>query len=120
VRSAHDVSEGGLAITLAECCAATDDPAAMVGACAALPEEDEGLAAALFGEAPSRIVVSTRPEDVAEVARSAEAAGVPLTVLGTTGGARLTMTRGGRVVADVGLPALREARERCLEGIVGR
>jgi phosphoribosylformylglycinamidine synthase len=119
-RSAHDVSEGGLAIALAECCAGTDDPGEMVGACVALPEEDEGMAAALFGEAPSRIVVSARPEDVAEIARAAESAGVTVTVLGTTGGGRLAITRGGRVVADVGLPALREARERCLEGIVGR
>jgi phosphoribosylformylglycinamidine synthase len=92
----------------------------MVGACVALPEEDEGMAAALFGEAPSRIVVSARPEDVAEIARAAESAGVTVTVLGTTGGGRLAITRGGRVAVDMGLPALREARERCLEGIVGR
>jgi len=122
VQSAHDVAEGGLAIALVECCAATDDPEAMVGACAALPVPDdaEDMAAALFGEAPSRVVVSARPEDVAEIARAAEAAGVPLSVLGTTGGARLTITRGGRLAADVGLPALRDARERCLEPIVGR
>ncbi|HSN96699.1 MAG TPA: phosphoribosylformylglycinamidine synthase subunit PurL, partial [Candidatus Nanopelagicales bacterium] len=119
-RSAHDVSDGGLAIALAECCAATDDAAAMIGASAALPEHDEDLAAALFGEAPTRVVVSARPEDVAEIARAAEAAGVPLTALGVTGGGRLSITRGGRLVADVGLPELREARERCLEPIVGR
>ncbi|EYF02671.1 phosphoribosylformylglycinamidine synthase subunit PurL [Chondromyces apiculatus] len=120
VLSAHDVSEGGLAIALAECCAAVDDPARMVGAMVSLPEEDEGLAAGLFGEAPGRVVVTVRPGDEAEVARIAGAGGVGVTLLGSTGGGRLSIARQGALLVDVGLAELREARERCLEAIVGR
>ncbi|WP_437333141.1 phosphoribosylformylglycinamidine synthase subunit PurL [Sorangium sp. So ce394] len=125
LQSAHDVSDGGLAIALGECCAAADDPAALVGARVRLPEGPndgarEELAEALFGEAPSRVVVSVRPEDAPEVARKAREAGVPCTELGTTGGARLTIAAGGGAVIDVELSALRDARDRCLEPIVGR
>jgi phosphoribosylformylglycinamidine synthase subunit PurL len=119
VRSAHDVSDGGLAIALAECCTATDDAEAMIGAEVALPA-GEPLAAALFGEAPSRVLVTVRAADVADLERRAAERGVPALRLGTTGGARLVIRSGGTAVADVELTVLREAREGCLERIVGR
>ncbi len=121
VLSAHDVSDGGLAIALAECGAGADDADAMMGAEVALPPSTSGdtLAAALFGEAPSRVVVTARHEDVPEIERRARERGVPMRVLGTTGGGRLVIHRDGAPVADVALAALREAREACLSGIVG-
>ena len=79
VRSAHDCSEGGLAVALAECCmmqrdaqhGATIDLSAWSG----LP-----LRALLFGEAQGRVVVSTPdPDAVLQVAR---AHGVPARVIG--------------------------------------
>jgi phosphoribosylformylglycinamidine synthase subunit PurL len=118
LQSAHDVSDGGLAIALAEGSTATDDAEAMVGADVTL-REDEPLSAALFGEAPSRVVISARPADVAEIERRARAKGVPVQALGTTGGAELVIRRGGAAVVQVGLAALRSAREACLEAIVG-
>jgi phosphoribosylformylglycinamidine synthase len=116
--SAHDVSEGGLAIALAECCAATDDAEAMIGAEVKLPD-GEPIAAALFGEAPSRVVITARPESVAEIERRAAEKKVPVRAIGKTGGDRLVIDRGGATVASVDLLALRHARERCLEPIVG-
>ena len=118
IECAHDVSDGGLAAALAECCAATDDADAMLGADLLL-WDGEPLAAALFGEAPSRIVVAARAEHVAEIERRARALRVPGRVAGTTGGSRLTLRRPGAVVVDVDLATLRDARERCLEAIVG-
>ncbi len=91
----------------------------MIGADVTLPDADEPLAAALFGEAPSRIVITARPGDVAAILRRAAEQGVPARALGTTGGARLAIRRGGEAVVDVALAALRDARERCLEAIVG-
>ena len=58
-------------------------------------------AAALFGESASRVVVSTAPDRVTEVLQRAAAAGVPARVIGETGGNRLRMAVGGRVVVDV-------------------
>ncbi len=51
--SAHDLSDGGLAVTLSECC--TGD----IGARVALLEAGERLEFTLFGEAPSRILLTT-------------------------------------------------------------
>jgi phosphoribosylformylglycinamidine (FGAM) synthase-like enzyme len=80
VASAHDTSEGGLAVALAECAMGERD--ALLGAevdlsaWAALP-----LRALLFGEAQGRVVVSTpAPEQVLAVAQRH---GVPAAVIGT-------------------------------------
>ncbi|MDX1976091.1 MAG: phosphoribosylformylglycinamidine synthase subunit PurL [Pseudanabaenaceae cyanobacterium bins.68] len=62
IKSAHDCAEGGLAIALAECCIS-----AGLSAEVCLPELEPGelgLNQLLFGEAPSRIVVSV-PEALA-------------------------------------------------------
>jgi phosphoribosylformylglycinamidine synthase subunit PurL len=68
VSSAHDCSEGGLAVALAEC--AIGDPEQLVGATVELSDWDElPLRALLFGEAQARILVSTaEPERVMEIA----------------------------------------------------
>jgi phosphoribosylformylglycinamidine synthase len=116
--SAHDVSDGGLAVTLVECAASHNDPRAMVGADVELPAGDSDIVA-LFGEAPSRVVVSTKPDRVDAVVAKASAAGVPLTKLGTTGGSSLTIRRAGHELARVDVGALRVARESCLDAIVG-
>ncbi|NDD28473.1 MAG: phosphoribosylformylglycinamidine synthase subunit PurL [Proteobacteria bacterium] len=77
--SAHDVSLGGLAVALAECCIAGG-----VGLEVELPMSDAAL---LYGEGPSRVVVSSRdPQAVETLARRH---GVPVTVLGAVGGDRL-------------------------------
>jgi phosphoribosylformylglycinamidine synthase len=75
--SAHDVSDGGLAVALAECCLGP----AGVGAQVDLDSDlrPEILA---FHEAPSRILLSTaRAAEVAEIAISH---GVPAPVVGVT------------------------------------
>jgi phosphoribosylformylglycinamidine synthase II len=87
VRSAHDCAEGGLAVAVAESAllgergfVADPDWAAALGARPDL---------ALFGEGPSRIVVSCRPEDLPAVTRAAAEAGVEAIVLGRVAGDRL-------------------------------
>jgi len=78
VKSAHDCSEGGLAIALAECCIANGD--ALVGARVDLERFNGRLDAVLFGETQSRIVLTCAPEDAAKID------GI---VLGRTGGRHL-------------------------------
>jgi phosphoribosylformylglycinamidine synthase len=120
--SAHDVSEGGVALALAECCTGGWARAARVGADVELPGEAEsgdGIAEALFGEAPSRVLVACAPERVAEIEAAALVAGVPARRIGTTGGTRLRLRRDGADLCEVEIERLREAAERCLEPIVG-
>jgi phosphoribosylformylglycinamidine synthase II len=119
IESAHDLSDGGLAVALAECSAATDEPSEMIGAAIVLPE-GEPLAEALFGEAPSRILVTVRHDDLREIERQAKEHDVPMRVIGATGGRRLAiLTSDSEPVLDLDLNVIREVRERCLEPIVG-
>ena len=103
VRSAHDCSDGGLAVTLAECCFGTNGAGAEVSVGAVAISRDSLIndAAALFGESSSRVVVSAVVDEVTEVLERAAAAGVPARVIGETGGNRLRIAAGGRAVVDV-------------------
>jgi phosphoribosylformylglycinamidine synthase II len=101
--SAHDCSEGGLAVTLAECCFDTGG----IGVAAAIPvarsPEPGALAseASLFSESASRVVISTSPEDLEALMRKAAAAGVPATVIGNTGGSRVAIDVDAERAIDV-------------------
>jgi phosphoribosylformylglycinamidine synthase len=103
VRSAHDTAEGGLAIALAEAAICGG-----IGGRLRLPFAP--TLGHLFGEAQSRVVVTIAPEHAAAFEQHCTNAGVPATVLGTTGGSEL-------VIEDVGawpIAALRDAWERTL------
>jgi phosphoribosylformylglycinamidine synthase len=108
--SAHDISAGGLAAALAECCIAHDR--GMLGDAIDIARYDE----ALFGESQSRVVVSCHPADQAAVIAAAENAGVRALRLGVVGGEGLTF---GSI--DVSITGLRAAYEsglpHALEGI---
>jgi phosphoribosylformylglycinamidine synthase II len=62
ILSAHDVSDGGFAVTLAECCFGADELSAEVAL-----EGEEPAEAALFGERGGRAVVSLSPDSLARV-----------------------------------------------------
>jgi phosphoribosylformylglycinamidine synthase subunit PurL len=81
--SAHDLSDGGLAVALAEC--------AIAGGIGFTVGRLTGLAPhlALFSESASRVVVTARPGLEAKLEELAGFHHVPLTRLGLTGGSRL-------------------------------
>ena len=99
VRSAHDCSEGGLAISLAECCISGISTRTSSGSNQNLGSigfrSGEGFASLplrwdvpLFGEHQSRIVVALDPDNKPELANLADEIGVPIMELGLTGGTR--------------------------------
>ena len=96
-KSAHDCSDGGLAVALAECCILGDgriEGTGSVGFVASDGFTDNiptRWDAALFGEAASRIVVAMEPERVPGVMEAAAVAQVPAMTLGRTGGRRLRL-----------------------------
>ena len=92
VRSAHDCSEGGLAVALAECCF---NPTGSLGArfdlaAAGARRPDE----ILFNESQSRIVISIVPENAQAVLQLCQSRGLPAHQLGTVGGDHLQITAG--------------------------
>ena len=102
MRSAHDCSDGGLAVTVAECAFDTVGIGAEISIDGTTVSRDETLniAAALFGESASRVVVSVVPDQVTSVLRLAAGAGVPARVIGQTGGSRLRIAVAGDIVID--------------------
>ncbi len=86
IKSAHDCSEGGLAIALAECCISNRHEA--IGAKVHLSDTIRADAL-LFGETQSRVVVTCKPLDEAALMKHFEHAGVPVERIGKVGGSRL-------------------------------
>jgi len=83
VVSAHDCSEGGLAVALAECCF---NPDQLFGANVKLSQNG---CATLFGESQSCIVISVKDADLAKVRASLTSAKIPFSGLGQVGGTEL-------------------------------
>jgi phosphoribosylformylglycinamidine synthase subunit PurL len=107
IRSAHDCSDGGIAVAVAECCFDTGGVGAELSldAVTVARNAEVNAAAALFGESASRAIVSIAPDVVTEVLERAAAAGVPARVIGETGGNRLRISVGGAVAVDQSLDA---------------
>jgi phosphoribosylformylglycinamidine synthase II len=106
LRSAHDCSHGGLAVTLAECCLRHRAGFSV----SQLPIEGR-LDAAMFGETQSRVVVSCRRASASELEALLRSLSVPFAPIGGTGGDRLRLA--GHL--DLSLDDLEAAYEGGLE-----
>ncbi|HET6773748.1 MAG TPA: phosphoribosylformylglycinamidine synthase subunit PurL [Acidimicrobiales bacterium] len=84
VLGVHDTADGGLGVALAEMVAAGG-----VGAVVRVPEGADHRW--LFGETPSRFVLSVDPAAIGELHRRHTAAGVPAAIIGEAGGDRLVI-----------------------------
>ncbi len=104
--SAHDVSDGGLAVALAECCAAG------IGASIHIATGLEPLFT-LFHEGPSRVLVSTEvPEAIEKIARDHN---VECLRLGATMKERLRIDGNSITWVDCSIPRIRESSENAFE-----
>jgi phosphoribosylformylglycinamidine synthase len=98
LRSAHDCSDGGLVVAIAESCFSSLGHAP-IGASLEL-DGSPGVAACLFSESPSRIVITFAPESRSEVEAVAARAGAPLAIIGTVTGTRLRIAVDSKKVID--------------------
>ncbi|HEY5910806.1 MAG TPA: phosphoribosylformylglycinamidine synthase subunit PurL [Verrucomicrobiae bacterium] len=97
IKSAHDCSDGGLAVALAEAClsqqVARDTPR-LIGARIDLssnPVPGARLDALLFGETQGRVIISTSALDAVKVLERAKILGINAVRFGTVGGDKLTL-----------------------------
>jgi phosphoribosylformylglycinamidine synthase II len=102
--AAHDCSEGGLAVTLAEACVSGREPVGCVVTLGGGARAD----LTLFGEGPSRVVIAVEPARVREFEVLMAESAIPWRWIGTTGGARLRITVGTSVL-DAPLEMLEHA-----------
>ena len=108
--SAHDCSDGGLAVTLAECCIAGG--VGFQGSFDLAGRWD----AALFGEQQSRIVVSIASERLTEFESICRDEDVPWVVLGQTGGSSVKIND----IVDLSVSELEDVWRNSLERAVGQ
>jgi phosphoribosylformylglycinamidine synthase II len=110
VESAKDCSEGGLAVTLAECGFAR-------GVGAEVDLNSNGLVPefVLFGEDATRILFSCDPQNVAGIQQVAVKYGLSAERVGSTVPDQLEIRVDGKAAATGSVPALREAWEHALE-----
>ena len=106
IRSAHDCSDGGLAVALAEAC--IGGPLGFQGEFTVEGRWD----AALFGEAPSRAVVSLDPARLDDLRSATAKEGVPFVRLGTVSAEGRFVVPG---LLDLPLPELADAYGHGLE-----
>ncbi|MGG2196981.1 MULTISPECIES: phosphoribosylformylglycinamidine synthase subunit PurL [Paenibacillus] len=100
VASAHDLSDGGLAVALAESC--------MSGRIGAKVNFASELRAdiALFSESQSRILLSASADKAGELEKLLVSRGVPVQVLGTVGGEKLEVSVNGVSAIDASVTQL--------------
>ena len=90
LQSAHDCSDGGIAVALAESCISGSEWTR--GAVVTLPKGRLRNDAVLFGESQSRVVISVKPSQRQAVLDHAKSSGVPADVIGRVSGDRLVIS----------------------------
>ena len=117
--AAHDLSEGGLALALTECCLTAGSRSAHpvggpgIGCVVNMPGEPADPVAFLFSESAARAVVAVRPGAEAELRNLCASHEVPAQALGVTGGEALEVSG----LFAVPLARLGEMRQRTLPGL---
>ena len=87
--SAHDVSEGGFAIALAECCFNPNGIKGILINSSSLNEDKKRADVLLFSESQSRAIVTTKGKNVQKLKDITEKYGVPMKLIGIVVGERL-------------------------------
>ncbi|TKS60876.1 MAG: phosphoribosylformylglycinamidine synthase II [Nitrospira sp.] len=120
VHSAHDCSDGGLAVALVESC--MSGPDRTLGAVVRLTPGRLRKDAVLFGESQSRVVLSAKPVHRQAILDQAKRFGVPIEVIGAVNGDRLVVYLGDQrsteKVIDAPIAALHDRWAFSLERLL--
>jgi phosphoribosylformylglycinamidine synthase II len=114
INSAHDCSDGGLAVAIAESCFSSLNRAAN-GAEIDLTNENLDAAAQLFSESPSRIIIGFPAEKLSEVEATAKAADCPFQIIGKVSGENLSIKINGEEIVSASVSELETAWKTSLE-----
>ncbi|MDD4178832.1 MAG: phosphoribosylformylglycinamidine synthase subunit PurL [Candidatus Margulisbacteria bacterium] len=102
VKSAHDLSEGGLSVALAEC-------AILSGKGASVNLSDKiNNASLLFGETQSRIILTIAPDSIFSLSDVAMLYEIPCNIIGKVGGKSLVISKGKKKLVNQPVTKLAE------------
>jgi phosphoribosylformylglycinamidine synthase len=115
VKSAHDLSDGGLAVAAAECCMASG-----LGAHLELPSSAARLDRLLFAEGGARILVSVSPAQTVAWQEALDASGIPAQCLGVVeDDSELSITQAGANLLTTPIAQMRERFEQAIPRRMG-
>jgi phosphoribosylformylglycinamidine synthase len=115
VKSAHDLSDGGLAVAAAECCMASG-----LGAHLELPSSAARLDRLLFAEGGARILVSVSPAQTVAWQEAVDASGIPAQCLGVVeDDSELSITQAGANLLTTPIAQMRERFEQAIPRRMG-
>jgi len=118
LKSAHDCSDGGLAVAIAESCFSSLNRKA-TGAEIELKNERLSTESLLFSESPSRIVISFKAEDLERVSAIALENNCPFEVIGKVGGEELEIKLNEAEIVSASTAELENAWKNSLENQLG-
>lgn len=113
VKSAHDLSEGGLGVALAESCFGGGFGAQVTLESALRPD------VLLFSETQSRILLSTSADKAEALLALAAKHGVPAAKIGTTGGDRLVVNVNGKEAINASIQEVKAAWKDAIPCLIG-
>jgi phosphoribosylformylglycinamidine synthase len=113
LQSAHDVSDGGVAVTLAESCFASGGLSSHVSLTSKEPDE-----VALFGERGARAIVSVTSPNLARVRSLAAQYGVAALEVGRVARGDFRIELNGQFVVSADVPPLADAWSGAIEGLL--
>jgi len=116
VNSAHDCSEGGLAVALAECCISNKEN--MIGAVIDNLNFTGRKDAILFGETQSRILISCREESVKKIKDIAKKFSAPFQTIGKVRGNKFKILDGKRVLINLPLEEIHNRWANSLQSLI--
>lgn len=108
LNSAHDCSDGGLVVAIAESCFSSINRNA-IGAELELNDEALDTTAKLFSESPSRIVISFAKENLERVKEIAASSNAPFVAIGRIGGKNLIIKENGSEIINASVEQLEKA-----------
>ena len=115
VRSAHDLSDGGLAVAAAECCMASG-----LGAHLEIPASDARMDRLLFAEGGARILVSVSPANTVAWQQALDRSGVQGQCLGVVAGeAELQIQQASRMVLQLPVAQMSDRFEQAIPRRMG-
>ena len=122
IESAHDCSEGGLAIAIAECTFDTGGLGVSANVTGVASERNPSFSvnATLFGESASRILVSVSSDHLDHVMKEAAAAEVTASEIGRVGGGRIRVSVNGEVAIDSAVSDAENAWSTAIENKMRR
>ena len=117
IKSAHDTSEGGLAVALAECCI-TSGGINNIGAEIDL-DDDIRPDALLFGETQSRIIITVEKNNAGNIEKMGRNMNTPVKVIGRVRGDRLLVKQRAKVLIDMLVEDMAEAWGKAIPRSIG-